>query len=142
MERPSYPFDRTDERWLRYAYYLARWQLLQLRDIAGACGVKLNTFKSFDDVLSVIREGWADARGSVSQELMVIAAADPSAIEDPAERAHIRSLKMDALKTLHKTFEKRDELSAMSNERDKDREALKELTTEDIKARARKLLQA
>lgn len=142
MERPTHPFHHEDPHWLRYVWHLARWHLLQQRDIAGACGIKLTTFKSYDNVLSVMRQGWAEARGSVAYELMQVASADPYLADDPVERAQIRTHKLDALKTLHKTFEKRDELSEMSNERDKDREALKELTTEDIKARARKLLLA
>lgn len=140
MERPRHPFDQADSAWQRYVYHLARWQLLQLRDIAGACNVKLNTFKSYPDILAVAREGWSDARGSVNHELMAIAAADPYAVEDPSERAQVRSLKMDALKTLHRTFEKRDELGQMAEERDKDRETLKNLSTEELKQRAKALL--
>ena len=140
MERPSHPFSPQDPSWQRYVYHLARWQLLQIRDIAGACGVKLNTFKSYDDILSVMRTGWAEARGFITGELMSIASIDPYVTDDPNERAQLRMQKLDALKTLNKTCEKRDEMQLFSEDKEKDRDALKELTTEELKAKARELL--
>lgn len=140
MERPTHPFDHQDPRWQRYVYHLARWQLLQIRDIAGACGVKLNTFKSYDDILSVMRTGWAEARGFITGELMSIAAADPYSVEDPAERAQLRMHKLDALKTLNKTCEKRDEMQLLTEDKEKDRDVLKKLSTEELRARAAELL--
>ena len=140
MEKPSHPYSQHDAAWARYVHYLARWQLLQTRDIAGACGVNIATFKKHENILSVMRSGWAEARGSVALELMMVAAADPMMFDDPIERSQVRTHKLDALKTLHKTFEKRDELSTMSNEREADRVILKEMSLEDLKARAAELL--
>jgi hypothetical protein len=73
-------------------------------------------------------------------ELAGYAFADPTIAEDPVERARIHTLKLDAIKTWIKLEAKREELTLLTEEKDKDRSALAQLTTEELRAKARELL--
>lgn len=142
-ERPLGKYDHTkqdDPAWQRYVWHLARWNLLQLREIAALLGIPKKTLDNHDLILSVIRSGWSEAYGAVNFELLSIAATDPSMYDDPAERAQIRAQKLDALKTVSKIYEKRTEYEMLSADKDKDREALKSMSIEELKARAQELL--
>lgn len=141
--RPSGTYSSREQQnpeWRAYVFHLARWNLLQLREIAALLGIAKKTLDSHDDILAVIRSGWAEAYGSVNFELLSTASADPQEYDDPAERAQVRNHKMDALKTLSKTYEKRTEFELLSEDRERDRSAIRSMSTEDLKKQAEALL--
>jgi hypothetical protein len=128
--------------WQKFVWHLARWNLLQLREVAAMLGIPLATLKNgnHETILTVYRQGLAEAYADVNYGLLTMATADPDLTESPMERAQIRTLKLDALKVLSKTYEKRAEFDNLSAERDKDREIIKAMTTEELQDAARKLL--
>lgn len=140
MNKPTSKFDQHDAAWQEFCYQNARDFDLNTRDLAALCGVPLNTFVQLKPVTAVIAAGRAEFKRRAQQEFMGYLLADPSSIEDPAERAQMRSLQMDALKTWMKLETKREEMASLTEERDKDRETIKNLTTEELKAKAKELL--
>ena len=140
MEKPSTAFDQHDPAWQAFCYHQASTFDLNLRDLAAICGVRFNTFVQLVPVTGAIAAGRAEFKRRAQQEFVGYLLADPSSIEDPAERAQMRSLQLDALKTWLKMEVKREEIASMSDEKDKDRETLKNLSTEELKQRAKELL--
>ena len=144
-QRPEGKYDHTkqhDPEWQKYVWHLGRWNMLQLKDVAALLGIPLATLKNgnHEITLGVYRTGMAEAFGTVNFELMALATADPYSFDDPVERSQVRLQKMDALKTLSKIYEKRGELEALSAEKDQDRDMLKSLSTEELRAKAMELL--
>ena len=140
MERPTHPFNQNDAAWQNYCYEQARTLDLNTRDLAALCKIPLNTFVNLKQITAVIAEGRAEFKRRVQMEFIGYLLADISAFTDPAERAHMRNLQMDALKQWMKLETKREELAHLSEDKEKDRETIRSLTTEELKAKARALL--
>lgn len=138
---PTHPFDANDKDWQHYAFTLASELDLPLQNIAALCGTNWQSLKSNHKVLQgVIARGRATYKARMLSELAGFAFADPALTDDPIERARIHTLKLDAVKTWLKLDAKREEMEMLSLDKDKDRNALKDLTVEELKAKAKELL--
>ena len=138
--RPKGKFDPDSQQWVEWVFHQAADFDLGIRDIAGLAQVPLHTFNSYRNVTGVIATGKAVFRAKVAQEMCSFMFADLACIEDPAERRHLQTLQMDALKHWTKLEQKREEMASFKDDKEKDREALTKLSTEELKAKARELL--
>lgn len=138
---PSHPFDADDKEWQYYAFRLASELDLPLQNIAALCGINWAVLKTHHKALQgVIAAGRATFKANVMRELTYFLFANPDVLEDPAERARVSAQKLDAMKTWMKIEAKREEMESVKEEKTKDREVLKEMTAEELKAKARELL--
>ena len=140
MDKPTHKFHQDDPEWQKFCFEQARTLDLNTRDLAALCKVPLNTFVNMRAITSVIAEGRALFKSRVQQEFLGYLLADPTMYEDPQERAHIRTLQMDALKQWMKLETKREELAHLTEDKEKDRSVLKDLTSEELRTKARELL--
>lgn len=144
-KRPAGLFNREQAQnpeWQYYIWHLARWNLLQQREVAALLGISHSLFKQLPDALSVWRSGQAEAFAASNFELIQMVHANPNQFEDPSERAQVRNHKLDAVKVLSRIYEKRVEFDLISKEREKDRAALSLSSDEDLMKRAKELFNA
>lgn len=141
LERPNGKFIKDDPHWLNYIYQLAYQQGMLRRDVAAKCGVPPATFSKHEQVIAAWQEGYADHRATIYTELLNFALAEPADYDDPIERSSVRSAKLDAVKTITKIFEKRDEMEQVKEEMKETRGALARLTDEELRAKAKELLE-
>lgn len=140
MQKPTHKFDQHDTQWQEWCYHQASTLDLNTRDLAALTGTPLNTFVNMRPITSVVAAGRAAFKARIQQELTGFLLLDPSLYEDPAERRHMQTLKLDALKTWAKLESKREEMAHLTAEKEQDRSLLKNLSTEELRARAAELL--
>ena len=140
MEKPSHAFDEHCPEWQHWCFTQASTLDLNTRDIAALAGVRLHTFNTYRNITAVIAAGRALFKSRIQKELVDYLLLDPTLYEDPAERRHLQTLKLDALKTWAKLESKREEMAHLTSEKEQDRNLLKTLTTDELKAKAAELL--
>ena len=140
MEKPSHKFDQHCPEWQQWCFTQASTLDLNTRDLAALAGIPLNTFVNMRPITSVVAAGRALFKSRIQKELVDYLLLDPTLYEDPAERRHLQSLKLDALKTWAKLESKREEMAHLTAEKEQDRNLLKDLSTEELKAKAAELL--
>lgn len=138
--RPEGQYDFHAQEWAQYAYELAAAHNLPMKQVAAKIGVPADTLKKHTLVNAAIRQGLADFAAWVTSELVFQAAADVDLAQDPVERSQIRSLKADALRTLHKAVSRREEMEEFRDTHDEKIGALKNLSTEELRKKAEELL--
>jgi DNA-binding transcriptional regulator YhcF (GntR family) len=132
------PKDEGD--WVFFAHYLAKSFHLNSRQVAAKLGVNVNTMKAnYPNICRGIAEGHADFQVFVMTELIGQAQAEPLDFEIE-ERAQIRNLKADAVKTLSKLTLRREELEELKEGQAIVENALSKLTDEELIAKAKELL--
>jgi hypothetical protein len=139
-ERPEYPYHRDDEAWHRYVFFLSSTYGTQRKDTAALCGVKLATMDNHETTINVWAQGQAVFNNANWADMLNIARDLPGNYEDPIERAQVRSLAADMNKHISKIVEKRNELTMVQGEGDKNRETLSKLTDAELRAKAEQLL--
>jgi hypothetical protein len=138
---PRHPFDANDKEWQHYAFRLASELDLPLQNIAALCGINWTILKtSHKPLQSVIAAGRATFKARAMQELAYFLFSNPDLLDDAAERARVSAQKLDALKTWLKIEAKREEMEMLSADKDKDRDVLTKLSTEELRQKAKALL--
>ena len=140
-QRPEAPFSDTSTEWLRFAEYLASEYALTNRHIAGAMGILQRTLTNSPNVCGVVNRGRASFEAKVMRELAGLAFDTPENYEEPIERAQVRTMKLDALKTIFKATEKRAELEQVKSEAEATREILSSFTDDELRQKAKELIQ-
>ena len=108
LEKPTAKFMHSDaEQWVPFVYQLAL-RNLSIKHIAGACGCSHSSLQHNELIANTIREGWAEHRFGIENELWVMANTDPSLFEDKEDRISARIQKMEALKVLKKSADVQD----------------------------------
>ena len=140
MDKPLHKFDQHCPEWQNWCFIQASTLDLNTRDLAALCQVPLNTFVNMRPITAAVSAGRALFKCRVQKEFVDYLMLDPTLVEDPNERRHLHTLKLDALKTWAKLEAKREELAHLTNEKEQDRTLLKEMSTEELKAKAAELL--
>ena len=139
--RPEGRYDKDSEEWAQFAFYLADRYFMSMSDACETMGVNYNTAMQHPIIRQAVQAGHAAFKARQIQGLEEFANADPMQAF-PEDRPQVRALKLDARKTLQKAGENREKLRQQMLQGQAQNALLKELTDEQLRAKAAELLRS